>query len=116
LDWARVKGYRQGENPARWRGHLDQILPRRSKVQRVQHHPALPFAELPAFLRRLREMPGTAPRALEFTILTVARTNETVGAKIPELDIRAAIWTVPGERMKAGRVHRVPLAARVQRE
>jgi integrase len=112
LDWARVKGYRHGENPARWRGHLDQILPKRSKVQRVRHHPALPFAELPAFLKRLREMPGTAPKALEFTILTIARTNETIGGKIPEIDMTAAVWSVPGERMKTGRDHRVPLTTR----
>jgi integrase len=112
LDWARVKGYRQGENPARWRGHLDQILPKRSKVQRVEHHPALPFSELPAFLKRLQAMPGAAPRALEFTILTAARTNETRGATIPEFDIGAKLWKVPPGRMKAGREHRVPLTAR----
>jgi integrase len=112
LDWAKVKGYRHGENPARWRGHLDQILPKRSKVQRVEHHPALPFGELPAFVKRLRGMPGTAPRALEFTILTIARTNETLGATIPEIDIGAAVWSVPNERMKGRRDHRVPLPAR----
>jgi integrase len=112
LDWAKVHGSREGENPARWRGHLDQLLPKRSKVRRVRHHPALPFVALPAFLSDLRGMEGIAPRALEFTILTVARTNETIGATIGELDPPASAWTIPGERMKAGREHRVPLAPR----
>jgi integrase len=110
LDWARVHGLREGENPARWRGHLDQLLPKRSKVARVQHHPALPFTALPDFLIDLRTMEGVAPLALEFTILTAARTNETIGATINEFGADA--WTIPGERMKGGREHRVPLAPR----
>ena len=110
LDWARVHGLREGENPARWRGHLDQLLPKRSKVKRVQHHPALPFTALPDFLIDLRTMEGVAPLALEFTILTAARTNETIGATINEFGADA--WTIPGERMKGGREHRVPLAPR----
>lgn len=112
LDWARVHGHRQGENPARWRGHLDQILPKRSKVRRVVHHPALPFAELPAFMDALRSRRGVAARALEFTILTAARTSETIRATGLEINADAAIWTVPPERMKAGREHRVPLVSR----
>jgi integrase len=111
LDWSRVHGFRQGENPARWRGHLDQLLPKRSKVKRVKHHPALPFSALPAFLSDLRTLDGIAPRALEYTILTAARTNETIGATIPEIDA-SATWTIRGERMKGGREHRVPLSPR----
>jgi integrase len=112
LDWARVHNFRDGENPARWRGHLDQILPKRSKVRRVRHHPALPFADLPAFLTNLRGRAGVAARALEFTILTAARTGETIGATGGEFDLGARLWVIPGERMKMGRDHRVPLVAR----
>jgi integrase len=112
LDWATVRGYRQGENPARWRGHLDQLLPARSKVRKTKHHSALPYAELPAFLAKLREQDGIAARALEFTILTAARTGETIGAKFSEIDTKNKLWTVPAERMKAGKEHRVPLSDR----
>ena len=112
LDWARVRGYREGENPARWRGHLDKLLPALGKVRRVVHHPALPYAELPDFLARLRELEGIAARALEFTILTAARTGEVIGARWSELDLLDKTWTVPAERMKADRVHRVPLSTR----
>ncbi len=109
LDWARVHGYRSGENPARWRGHLDKLLPPRAKVKRVKHHAALPYAELPAFMVKLRAEDGVTARALEFLILTAARTGEVIAAQRSE--IRQNVWTVPGERMKAGREHRVPLSA-----
>lgn len=112
LDWARVRGYCQGENPARWRGHLDKVLPARSKVRKVEHHAALPYAALPGFLVDLREQEGIAASALEFTILTAARTGETLGARWSEIDLLDKIWTVPAGRMKAGRDHRVPLSAR----
>jgi len=112
LDWATVRGYRHGENPARWRGHLDMLLPARSKVRKTQHHSALPFAELPAFLVKLREQEGGASRALEFTILTAARTSETINAKQNEIDGQNKLWIVPAERMKAGKEHRVPLSDR----
>jgi len=112
LDWATVRGYRHGENPARWRGHLDKLLPARSKVRKTQHHSALPYAELPAFLVKLREQDGVAARALEFTILTAARTGETIGAKRGEIDTKNKLWTIPAERMKAGKDHRVPLSDR----
>ena len=112
LDWATVRGYRQGENPARWRGHLDKLLPARSKVRKTRHHSALPYAELPEFMVKLREQEGIAARALEFTILTAARTGETIGAKRSEIDKKNKIWIVPAERMKAGKEHRVPLSAR----
>jgi integrase len=110
LDWAAVRGYRTGENPARWRGHLDKLLPARSKIQRVQHHPALPYNELADFMDALEGQDGTAARALEFLILTAARTGEIIGARWDEVDLEEKIWTVPGERMKAGREHRVPLS------
>jgi integrase len=112
LDWATVRGYRHGENPARWRGHLDKLLPSRSKVRKTQHHSALPYTELPAFLVKLRAQEGIAARALEFTILTAARTSEIIGATRPEIDKKNKVWIVPAERMKAGKEHRVPLSDR----
>jgi integrase len=112
LDWATVRGYRHGDNPARWRGHLDKLLPARSKVRKTEHHSALAYADLPAFLAKLREQDGVAARALEFTILTAARTSEALGATNGEIDRKEKIWTVPGERMKAGKEHRVPLPDR----
>jgi integrase len=110
LDWAAVRGLREGENPARWRGHLQKAFPVRSKVQRVQHHAALPYTELPAFMADLREKSGVAARALEFLVLTAARTSEVLGATWPETDLDLKLWTIPPERMKAGREHRVPLS------
>src|SRR5579885_113033 len=111
LDWATARGYRQGENPARWRGHLENLLPARSKVRRVEHHAALPYGEIAAFMGELRGRDGIAARALEFAILTAARTGEVVGARWDEIDIAEKVWTIPGARMKAGREHRVPLSA-----
>lgn len=111
LTWATVRGYRAGENPARWRGHLSEVLPERSKVRRVKHHAALPPAELPAFMSDLRKQDGMAALALEFAILTAARTSEVLGAQWSELDLDARVWTVPADRMKGGREHRVPLSA-----
>jgi integrase len=105
-----VRGLRTGENPARWRGHLDHLLPRRSKVRKVEHHAALPYAEIASFMMRLRERDAIAARALEFTILTVGRTGEVLGARWDEIDIANKIWTVPADRMKAGKEHRVPLS------
>lgn len=111
LDWAAVRGYRQGENPARWRGHLERALPARAKMQKVKHHAALPFADLPAFMGELRAMGGDSARALEFAILTATRTNETLKARWSEIDLKGKVWVIPGGRMKAGREHRVPLSA-----
>ena len=110
LDWATVRSYREGENPARWRGHLDKLLPARSKIQKVEHHPALPHDEIGDFMAMLRGQDGTAARALEFLILTAARTGEIIGARWDEIDLEDKIWVVPGARMKAGREHRVPLS------
>lgn len=110
LDWATAHGYREGLNPARWRGHLDKLLPKPSKVSRVEHREALPVGEVGAFMEKLRAMPGAGARALEFAILTAARSGEVRGMTWAEVDLDAKTWTVPGERMKAGREHRVPLS------
>jgi integrase len=110
LDWATVCGYRKGENPARWRGHLDKLLPKKTKVRRVEHHAALPFVGIGAFIADLRLQEGVAARALEFAILTAARTSEVIAARWDEFDLAERLWTVPAERMKAGKDHRVPLS------
>jgi integrase len=110
LNWATVRGYRQGENPARWRGHLDHLLPRVSKVRAAGHHAALPYAEISTFMAELKCRDGVTPRALEFAILTAARSGEVLGARWDEIDLDAGLWTIPAERMKAGREHRVPLS------
>jgi integrase len=112
LDWARVRGYRTGENPARWKGHLDQLLPARAKVRSVVHHAALPHASLPGFLVELRGQEGIAARALEYLILTAARTGEVIGARWSEINSNDKTWIIPGGRMKAGKEHRVPLSPR----
>jgi integrase len=112
LDWAKVAGYRDGPNPAAWRGHLEHSLPARSKVRAVKHHAALPYAEIPAFMVELRERTSTSARCLEFTILTAARTSEAIGARWDEVDFATRVWTIPAARMKAGRQHRVPLSGR----
>lgn len=110
LDWAKVRGYRTGENPAAWRGNLSHLLPPRGKVKKVVHHAALPYAELPAFWKELASQPGSAARALQFAILTATRTSEVLNATWDEIDFDQAVWTIPSERMKAGVEHRVPLA------
>lgn len=112
LDFARAQGWREGENPARWRGHLDKILPRPSQVKQVRHHPALDWREIPAFIAELEWMPGIAARALEFLILTAARSGEVRGARWSEIDFERKVWTIPAERTKTLREHRVPLGPR----
>jgi integrase len=109
LSWSRARGYRSGENPARWRGHLDALLPKPSKVQKIEHHPAIPHTEIASFMAELRGSDNIAARALMFTILTAARSSETRLATWKE--ISGSTWTVPGDRMKGGREHRVPLSA-----
>jgi len=112
LDWAKARGYRSGsENAARFKGHLDHLLPARSKVRKVKHFAALPYTELPGFLVALRERAGIAARALEFLILTAARPGEVVGARWSEIDLQGKVWTIPAERMKSNREHRVPLSS-----
>jgi integrase len=111
LDAAKARGYRDGENPARWRGHIAQILPVRSRLTRG-HHKALPYDAIPAFVGALHQREAVAALALEFTILTAARTGEVIGGKWDEVDLENAIWTIPASRMKAGKEHRVPLSPR----
>lgn len=112
LDWATARGFRKGDNPARWRGHLDNLLPRRSKVAAVEHQPAVPYQRLPAFIASLRTKDSTSAKALEFLILTATRTGETIGARSAEIDLREKVWTIPASRTKANKEHRVPLSAR----
>ncbi len=111
LDWAAVRGYRAGDNPARWRGHLDQVLPATTELTQTKHHASLPYAVMADFMVDLTTREGIGARALEFTILTAARTGEVTGARWEEIDLAAKTWTVPKGRMKAGREHRVPLSA-----
>jgi integrase len=111
LDAAKARGYREGENPARWRGHIAQILPPRSRLTRG-HHKAMPYEAIPAFMAKLREREAMAALALEFVVLTATRTSEVLGATWAEVDLDKAIWTVPASRMKAGKEHRIPLSPR----
>lgn len=107
-----MRGYREGENPARWKGNLESLLPPQGKVRSVKHHPALPYQEVGAFMVELRALEGTAARALEFAILTAARTSEVIGATVGEFDETVTTWTIPPQRMKGGKHgHRVPLSA-----
>jgi integrase len=110
LDWATARQYRQGDNPARWKGHIENLLPAPNKIARTEHHAALPYAELPALMAALAERPVIGTRALEFLILTAARAGEVVGATWDEIDFNTSTWTIPAKRMKASREHRVPLS------
>lgn len=109
LDWATVRKLREGENPARWKGHLEMILPSPTKIKKVEHHRALPVRDVPKFFASLQEREGTAARALTFTILCASRSGEVRGGSWEEVDLKHGVWTIPGERMKAGHDHRVPL-------
>lgn len=111
LDFGAARQWRDPVNPARWRGHLDKLLPKPSRVQRVRHHPAMPYVDLPAFWAELAGLGSVSASALKFLILTACRTGEVIGAQWAEIDLEAAVWTVPAERMKARREHRVPLSA-----
>ena len=113
LDWAKVHGYREGENPARWKGNLDMILPAPNKTKKVKHHKALPYSQVGSFMVDLHNRSGIAAKALEFTILTATRSGEVRGATWQEIDISKAEWTIPSERMKAGKEHRIPLSSQV---
>jgi integrase len=110
LDYAMARGWRTTANPARWRGHLANLLPRRSKVAPVRHHAAMPWRDVPGFMGRLRRARGLGARALEWTILTAVRTGEAIGARWSEIDMETRVWTIPAARMKAGKEHRVPLS------
>lgn len=109
LAWATVHGFREGDNPARWRGNLDAVLPKPTKLKKIQHHKALPWQEINPFIQGLRQRKGTAARAVEFLILTAVRSGELRGATWDEIDMDTKTWTIPAERMKAGREHTVPL-------
>jgi len=111
LDAAKARGQRSGENPARWRGHLDQLLPKRRRLTRG-HHAALAYDDIPTFMAELRVRPAVAARALEFTVLTACRTCESLGAVWDEIDLEKKLWTIPASRMKAAKEHRVPLSQR----
>lgn len=113
LDWCTVRGYRKGDNPARWAGHLSEALPTGGKIGEVIHHAALPYADIPGFVAQLPLHQGIGPKALEFLILTVSRTGEALGAHWNEIDFDAKVWTVPPERMKGRKEHRVPLTGRM---
>lgn len=110
LNAAKTLGAREGENPALWRGHLSNLLPKQSKIARVKHHPAMPYTDVPDFFVKLIERPGSSALALRFLILTAVRTSEVLGARWKEIDMDAAVWTIPAERMKGDREHRVPLS------
>ena len=112
IDWAKVRGAPVGENPARWRGHLDKLLPTKTKVRAVRHHPAMPWQQVPAYMAKLRRDKCISAKALEFGILTWARTSEIILATRSEIDFDAKVWTIPAERMKGRREHRVPLSDR----
>ena len=112
LDAARAKGFRHGPNPALWRGNLDKLLPKRPKVSRG-HHAAMPYEKVAKFIKQIRKLDTVGALAIEFTVLTAARTGEVLGATWDEFDVRLAVWTIPAKRMKSGRVHRVPLSDRV---
>jgi integrase len=109
LDWATARGHRQGDNPARWRGHIANLVPKQSKIARVEHHSALPYPEVGAFMAALRAREGIASMALRFLILTAARSEEVRGARWDEIDLATKTWTIPPPRMKGARAHRVPL-------
>ena len=112
LDWCKARGYCKGDNPARLKGALGELLPKSQKIKKVEHHPAIPYRQINQFTTELRKQGGTAPLALEFMLLTAARTGEVVAAKWDEVDFDSLVWTVPAERMKSGKEHRVPLSKR----
>ncbi|MBT3550263.1 MAG: integrase arm-type DNA-binding domain-containing protein, partial [Rhodospirillaceae bacterium] len=112
LDWASTQEYRSGENPARWKGHLANLLPAKNKVKKVKHHAALPYDQIASFIERLKGSDGISGKGLEFLILTAARTGEVIGARWSEVDMAKMVWTIPADRMKAKREHRVPLSDR----
>lgn len=109
IDWAKVKKYRTGENPALWRGHLDKLLTERNKIQKVKHHPAMAYTDLPEYFQMLRKIETVAAKALAFAILTATRTSETRQARWSEIDLNNGVWIIPEERMKMEKEHRVPL-------
>jgi integrase len=119
LNWAKAMGHYSQENPARWKGHLSNLLPKKSRIARTKHFTALPYGEIPQFMARLRACEGIGAKALEFTFLTACRSSEVTKARWSEFNLRDKVWTIPAERMKAGKEHTVPLteaAIRILRE
>jgi integrase len=114
LDWAKTRDFRRGDNPARWRGHIQTLLPPRRKIAKTIHHPALKFTNIRPFLSKLRNQEGTAARALELLIFTATRTSEVLGARWEEMDLDQGVWTIPARRIKAGKEHRIPLSLPVR--
>jgi integrase len=112
MDWSKARKLFAGDNPASLKGGLGQLLPKASKITKVKHHPALPYQQIHAFVQALRQKKGISPKAFEFLILTAARPGEVLGARWLEFDLAAKVWTIPGQRMKAGREHRIPLSGR----
>jgi integrase len=110
LAWATVAGHRTGDNPARWGGNLNELLPAKNKIAKTEHHNAVPYRELPKFMADLRAKPGVSARALEFCVLTATRTGEVIGARWDEIDLETKVWSIPAKRMKSGRPHTVPLS------
>ncbi len=113
MDWAKAHGYRDGENPAAWKGHLANLLPAKGKITKVQHHAAMPYAQVPGFMATLRNAQSVSARALEFTVLTGCRTSEVIDAKVHEFDLNKRVWEIPAARMKSGSPHTVPLTPRM---
>jgi integrase len=114
LDWATVREFRQGENPARWRGHLDKVFPPPAKIKTVKHHRAMDFCDVSGFVCKLNKRGDAGSRALECLILTACRTNEVLGMEWNEVDLDLGVWSIPSWRMKSGKAHRVPLSNRVK--
>jgi integrase len=112
LNWGTANGYRKGENPARWDGHLSELFPSAKKVAKVQHHAAMPYDELPTFMRHLEANDSVVSRAIEFVVLTATRSGDVRGAQWREIDLKQRLWTIPDNRNKSGRVHRIPLSSR----
>ena len=111
LTWAAVSGFRSGDNPARWQGNLKELLPAARKIKKVQHHAALPWQKIGTFMAELRKREGLGARALEFAILSAARSGEVRGMTWDEVDLSAKVWTVPEQRIKAGKAHKIPLSS-----
>jgi integrase len=110
LSWATIHGYRDGDNPARWNGHLQELLPKPSRIKIIRHYPSMRYQEMGDFFSLLKAQESIVARALEFTILTVCRTSEALRARWREIDLQSKIWTIPAERMKNRRMHRIPLS------
>jgi integrase len=111
-DFAKASGYVEGDNPAKLKGHLENLLPKAEKIKKIRHHPALPYQDIPDFIAKLQQRRGISALAFEFLILTATRTGDVIGAKLSEIDLEKAVWTIPAERFKTRKEFRVPLSSR----